>query len=137
MKARMELEASPFGSFKNVVKTESDFGVQGTPSIQSLIEIFINFTYQLGYDIDETKYVFDAVYENEIDGGGSEEIDTSEIVDKSVIDKLHNKHMDIDKIVKEKDNRQKFLEQLSNNEEMLKETFRLYLQDTLELFSDE
>lgn len=132
MKLRIEMEGQPFGQLKNIARTELDLGTFENPSLVDVIELFFNFCYQQGYEFEDVKEAF----ENVIFTENSEETNEQDIFN-FIETKIQSRRDDIEKIVHEKDNRKKFVEQLQSNDEMVKEVFRLFLQDTLGYTSNE
>lgn len=134
MKLRVEIEGNPFGHLKNTMRTETEFGVLQEPTLEDILDLFINFCLQQGYEIDDIQDVFESVLYSEEEE--EENLDKKEDY-SSVVDFLEKKTVsrkeDIERIVNGEENRKKFLQQITNNEEMLKEVFRLYLKDTLEI----
>lgn len=132
----MLIEGQPLGKLVNQVRSEVTFGQFDEVNPEDFVELFLNFSNQIGLDLEEIKELI-ATFDEEEHAEG--EVDSEHIQDITnfLQERIEDKQQDIKKIVSQEDNRTKFLEQVSNNTEMLKEVFRLYLQDTLELYTNE
>lgn len=138
MKARMEIEGQPFEKLVNTIKTEVSFGDLEQPKIDDFVQLFFNFCTQIGYSTEDTYSVIQEMVSSELNEEDEELLEENEENVVDYIEKtLYDRRADIQKIINDKDNREQFLKQLNSNKEMLKEAFKLYLQDTLGINNEE
>jgi len=149
MEFKIELKGNPKDNVENTMATKYTIKSDDIGEVLvDFVEAFLTFSLRNNYGIDEVKDVVDSYYESLEDNEKLSESDkVSERLseeDKEELEKtiksvqnefnLEESQKDIPKMIEDKESRESFLKQINNNELLLKEVFKLYLEDTLSIY---